>query len=86
MMKKAPAAETAIVNAYRIPPCSSQTPAPAKVSHISIIPFLVQLIDEPVLVIGRTASRRPIGTSSPVVRANAHVAAFVEEAVEERHA
>jgi hypothetical protein len=53
---------------------------------VSIVPLLVQLINEPVLVVGRAASDRTIGASSAVVRTDAHIAAFVEETVERRHA
>jgi hypothetical protein len=48
--------------------------------------LLIQLINEPVLVIGCTASYTAVRASPPIICADTLVAAFVEEAVEGRHA
>jgi hypothetical protein len=48
--------------------------------------LLIQLINQPVLIIGRTASHSAVWASPPVICADTLVAAFVEEAVEGRQA
>lgn len=70
-------------------PCPSAFPYSSQrqpETHALIIPLLVQLIDEPILVVWRAASAKDIGTSAPVVGAHAHVAALVEEPIQRRYA